>query len=117
MDNEDNKLIAERRAKLARLREAGVAYPNDFRRDALAGQLHTGFGERGATWFDENPQSVRVGGRLMLKRVMGKASFATLQDRLRIADLDPRAQILDARLVEHVGTDLVAPAHVRLGIL
>ena len=81
MDNEDNKLIAERRAKLARLREAGVAYPNDFRRDALAGQLHTGFGERGATWFDENPQSVRVGGRLMLKRVMGKASFATLQDR------------------------------------
>jgi len=81
VDNEDNKLIAERRAKLARLREAGVAYPNDFRRDALAGQLHTGFGERGATWFDENPQSVRVGGRLMLKRVMGKASFATLQDR------------------------------------
>jgi lysyl-tRNA synthetase class 2 len=81
VDNEENKLIAERRTKLARLREAGVAYPNDFRRDALAGQLHTGFGERQATWFEQNPQQVRVGGRLMLKRVMGKASFATLQDR------------------------------------
>ena len=78
---DDNRLVAERRAKLGRLRESGVAYPNDFRRDALAGQLHTGFGERQATWFDENPQSVRVGGRLMLKRVMGKASFATIQDR------------------------------------
>ena len=81
MDNEENKLIAERRAKLARLREAGVAYPNDFRRDALAGQLHTGFGERPAAWFEQNPQQARVGGRLMLKRVMGKASFGTLQDR------------------------------------
>ncbi len=78
---DDNRLVAERRAKLGRLRESGVAFPNDFRRDALAGQLHTGFGERQATWFDENPQSVRVGGRLMLKRVMGKASFATIQDR------------------------------------
>jgi lysyl-tRNA synthetase class 2 len=81
VESEDNKLIAERRAKLARLRAAGVAYPNDFRRDALAGQLHTGFGERPAGWFEENPQPVRVGGRLMLRRLMGKASFATLQDR------------------------------------
>jgi lysyl-tRNA synthetase class 2 len=79
--DDDNKLIAERRAKLAKLREARWAYPNDFRRDALAGQLHTAFGERAAEWFDANPQSVSVGGRLMLKRVMGKASFATIQDR------------------------------------
>ena len=78
---DENRLVAERRTKLGRLREAGVAYPNDFRRDALAGQLHTGFGERPAKWFEENPQTVRVGGRLMLKRVMGKASFATIQDR------------------------------------
>ncbi|HJS21414.1 MAG TPA: lysine--tRNA ligase [Steroidobacteraceae bacterium] len=80
-DNDDNKLISERRAKLARLREGHWNYPNDFRRDALAGQLHTAFGERGAEWFEANPHTVSVGGRLMLKRVMGKASFATLQDR------------------------------------
>jgi lysyl-tRNA synthetase class 2 len=80
-DNDDNKLIAERRAKLARLRENRWSYPNDFRRDALAGQLHTAFGERSADWFEANSQNVSVGGRLMLKRVMGKASFATLQDR------------------------------------
>jgi lysyl-tRNA synthetase class 2 len=80
-ENDDNKLIAERRAKLAKLRESGWRYPNDYRRDALAGQLHTAFGERSAEWFDLNPQKVSVGGRLMLKRLMGKASFATIQDR------------------------------------
>jgi lysyl-tRNA synthetase class 2 len=80
-DNDDNKLIAERRAKLTKLRESRWSYPNDFRRDALAGQLHTAYGERTAEWFEANPHEVSVGGRLMLKRVMGKASFATLQDR------------------------------------
>jgi lysyl-tRNA synthetase class 2 len=87
--SEENKLIAERRAKLAELRHggaagapaAGGAFPNDFRRDALAGQLHSSFGERDAQWLDANPTRVRVGGRLMFKRVMGKASFAKIGDR------------------------------------
>jgi lysyl-tRNA synthetase, class II len=78
---DENKLIAERRAKLAGLRRSGVAYPNDFRRDALAGQLHASFGERSGEWLDANPTRVKVGGRLMLRRDMGKASFAKIGDR------------------------------------
>ncbi len=80
---DENKLIAERRAKLAQLRAAGggPVFPNDFRRDALAGQLHDAYGDRSAESLDAHPQQVTVGGRMMLKRVMGKASFATIQDR------------------------------------
>src|SRR5579864_9053757 len=91
---EENKLIAERRAKLAHLRASiarptgnagggggGSAYPNDYRRDALAGQLHAAFGERSGEWLEANPTHVSVGGRLMFKRVMGKASFGKIADR------------------------------------
>ncbi len=79
--NDENRLIAERRAKLQQLRSRGGAFPNDFRRDALAGELHTAFGQKSAEWLDKNPQPVSVGGRMMLRRVMGKASFAQLLDR------------------------------------
>ena len=79
--DDENKLIAERRAKLAKLRATGVAFPNDFRRDALAGQLHAAFGSRDDEWFAANPTTVRVGGRMMFKRIMGKASFAKIADR------------------------------------
>ena len=83
---DENKLIAERRAKLAALRgpdpaSAGKAYPNDFRRDALAGEILSAFGERDEAWLESNPTRVIVGGRMMFKRVMGKASFAKLADR------------------------------------
>lgn len=78
---DENKLITERRAKLDALRTAGPVFPNDYRRDALAIDVHTGFGERTAEWLDANPSRVRVGGRMMFKRVMGKASFAKLADR------------------------------------
>ncbi len=77
---DENALIAERRAKLARLRTTGVAYPNDFRRDALARDLHTTYGDRSDDWLASNPVRVHVAGRMMFKRVMGKASFAKLQD-------------------------------------
>jgi len=73
---DENKLIAERRAKLAELRAAGQPFPNDFRRNALAGQLHDSFGERPAEWLETNPTHVSVGGRMLVKRVMGKAIFA-----------------------------------------
>ena len=79
--DEENKLIGERRAKLARLRAAGQAFPNDFRRDALAGEIKAAFGEHTAEWLEANPTPVRVGGRMLLKRVMGKASFAQIADR------------------------------------
>jgi lysyl-tRNA synthetase class 2 len=78
---DENKLIAERRAKLAAVRAAGVAFPNDFRRDALAADLLAAYGERDAAWLEANPVRVHVGGRMMFKRVMGKASFAKLADR------------------------------------
>ena len=84
--DDENKLIAERRTKLAALREAAkqagaAAYPNDFRRSALAGQLHDAFGERDSAWLEANPTQVSVGGRMLFKRVMGKASFAKIADR------------------------------------
>src|SRR5262252_2656728 len=78
---DENRLIAERRAKLGELRKAGQAFPNEFRRDALAGQLHASFGERSAEWLEANPTRVKVGGRLLFRRVMGKASFAKIGDR------------------------------------
>jgi lysyl-tRNA synthetase class 2 len=77
---DENSLIAERRAKLARLRGAGVAFPNDFRRDALAADLHATYAEKSDEWLAAHPVRVRVAGRMMFKRVMGKASFAKLQD-------------------------------------
>ncbi len=84
---DENKLIAERRAKLAQIRAAtsgkasGGAFPNDFRRDSLAGQLHDAFGDRSAEWLESNPARVQVGGRMLFKRIMGKASFAKIADR------------------------------------
>jgi lysyl-tRNA synthetase, class II len=78
---DENKLIAERRAKLATWRAQGNAYPNDFRRTTLAHDLHVSFAEKDAAWLEANPTPVQVAGRMMLKRVMGKASFAQLADR------------------------------------
>ena len=78
---EENRLIAERRAKLSALRAQGPAFPNDFRRDALAADLLSTYQERDAAWLEANPVRVRVGGRMMFKRLMGKASFAKLADR------------------------------------
>ncbi|HWJ06092.1 MAG TPA: lysine--tRNA ligase [Steroidobacteraceae bacterium] len=78
---DENHLIAERKAKLERLREQGNAFPNDFRRDASADDLHTAYGAHAAEWFDANPVRVAVAGRMMAKRIMGKASFAKITDR------------------------------------
>ena len=77
---DENQIIAERRAKLAALRAQGQAYPNDFRRDALAADLHARHGETPNEALEPQAIRVTVAGRMMLKRVMGKACFATLQD-------------------------------------
>ncbi|HEB57297.1 MAG TPA: lysine--tRNA ligase [Gammaproteobacteria bacterium] len=79
-DIDENKLIAQRREKLAALRESGVAFPNDFRRNVMAGELHAEYGEKTKEELEELGLRVSIAGRMMLKRVMGKASFATLQD-------------------------------------
>jgi lysyl-tRNA synthetase class 2 len=77
---DDNHLIAERRAKLAQLRERGSVFPNDFRRSALAGELIAAHGETSAESLDAQAVAVSVAGRMRAKRVMGKASFANLED-------------------------------------
>ncbi|MDH5484190.1 MAG: lysine--tRNA ligase [Gammaproteobacteria bacterium] len=77
---DENKLIAQRRDKLNVLREAGNAFPNDFRRDALAAEIHSEYGEQSAEELEASPVRVKVAGRMMAKRIMGKASFTQLQD-------------------------------------
>jgi lysyl-tRNA synthetase class 2 len=77
---EENQIIAERRAKLNELRKNGIAFPNDFERTNLAADLQTAFGEHEKEILEGENIKVAVAGRMMLKRVMGKASFATLQD-------------------------------------
>jgi lysyl-tRNA synthetase class 2 len=78
---DDNKLIAERRQKLETLRERGNAFPNDFRRNALADELHRMYGAHDNETLEEEHVEVCVSGRMMAKRVMGKASFVKLSDR------------------------------------
>ena len=77
---DENQIVAERRAKLAKLREQGQAYPNDFRRKDLASELHHFHGGKDKAELESEKPHAIVAGRMMLKRVMGKASFATLQD-------------------------------------
>jgi lysyl-tRNA synthetase class 2 len=77
---DENRIVAERRAKLAALREHGPAYPNDFLRNALATELHQAHDAKSNEALEAARLEVAVAGRMVLKRVMGKASFATLQD-------------------------------------
>src|SRR4051812_16747714 len=77
---DENKLIAQRREKLQALRARGGAFPNDFRRDALAADLHARYDATGGAALEAEDIHVAVAGRIMAKRVMGKASFAHLLD-------------------------------------
>jgi lysyl-tRNA synthetase class 2 len=77
---DENYLIASRRQKLAQWRACGRAYPNDFRRDTLAAELHGWYGDRDAAALAQETRTFALAGRLMAKRVMGKASFGRLQD-------------------------------------
>jgi lysyl-tRNA synthetase class 2 len=77
---DENQIIAERRAKLKAIREKGVAFPNDFKREHMAADLHAEYGEKTHDELEALQINVAVAGRMMLKRVMGKASFATVQD-------------------------------------
>jgi lysyl-tRNA synthetase class 2 len=77
---EENKLVEERREKLKALRAAGQAYPNDFRKNDFARSLLEAHGDRTKEALEKAGVRATVAGRMMLKRVMGKASFATLQD-------------------------------------
>jgi lysyl-tRNA synthetase, class II len=80
MSEDESKLVEERREKLKALRAKGAAYPNDFRREHHAAGLHRSFGASSKEELEKAAAPAKVAGRMMLKRVMGKASFATLQD-------------------------------------
>jgi len=77
---DENEQIALRRQKLAELRAQGVAFPNDFRRNVVAGELHAEYGEKDGGELETRNVRVKVAGRMMTRRVMGKASFCHLQD-------------------------------------
>lgn len=86
-----NDELAQRRQKLAGLREQGIAFPNDFRRDTLAADLHAQFDDVAKEELVSLGKTVKIAGRMMTRRIMGKASFATLQD------MSGRIQIYAAR--------------------
>jgi len=79
-DLDENRYIAQRREKLAQLRTLGQAYPNHFRRDDFSGDLIEAYESLSREQLAQKAIKVRLAGRMMFKRVMGKASFAQLQD-------------------------------------
>ena len=77
---DENRLIAQRREKLSAIREQGNAFPNDFRRNVMNGELQAEYADWDAEQLKANPRRVAIAGRMMTKRVMGKASFANIRD-------------------------------------
>lgn len=98
---DENTIIAERRAKLGAIREQGVAFPNDFRPENKAADLHARYGELDNEALEAHPVKVSIAGRMMLKRVMGKASFATLQDA--------SGALADGRMQLYITNDVTGP--------
>ncbi|MEZ5535743.1 MAG: lysine--tRNA ligase [Thiolinea sp.] len=80
LQQDDNQLIAQRREKLAALRESGIAFPNQVKREHKAADLQAQYEDKDKDWFEANEVKVSVAGRVMLRRMMGKASFATISD-------------------------------------
>ena len=76
----ENEQIVQRKSKLSELRVKGNAYPNDFRRDTLANALHALYDAEDAEGLREENIEVKIAGRVMTCRVMGKASFVHIQD-------------------------------------
>jgi len=81
-DIDENEQITQRRDKLTALRNdgEGIAFPNDFRRDVMAGELHAKYEDVDGEGLEQEGIRVSVAGRMMTRRVMGKASFANVQD-------------------------------------
>jgi len=79
-DTNENDLIAQRRLQLQELRVSGNAFRNDFKRDSLAADLISQYGEKTKEELEAESVKVAVAGRMMSRRIMGKASFAHIQD-------------------------------------
>lgn len=80
IEQDEQELIKQRRAKLNLLRENGIAFPTDFRRNVIAGEVLAEYGEKSKEELEAEPVRVKVAGRIMTRRVMGKASFCHIQD-------------------------------------
>ncbi|WP_064746707.1 lysine--tRNA ligase [Lysobacter antibioticus] len=106
---DENHLIAERRGKLKALREGGIAFPNDFRRADYVGDLQAQYADA-ETWtqeaLDARGQRVAVAGRILLKRVMGKASFVQIQDESGRIQLFLQANALGETYDQFKGWDV-----------
>ncbi|HEX5421315.1 MAG TPA: lysine--tRNA ligase [Gammaproteobacteria bacterium] len=94
----ENRLVAERRGKLRLLREGGQAFPNDFRRNALAAQVVAAYEAHDTETLEREDVSVSVAGRIMAKRVMGRNSFVKLQDRSGQIQLFVRREVVSEPL-------------------
>jgi lysyl-tRNA synthetase class 2 len=80
---DDNKLVAERRAKLSAMRQSGIAYPNHFKPNAFAGDLQDEYSAADhwdSAQLEKLGRTVRIAGRMLARRIMGKAAFASIQD-------------------------------------
>ena len=79
-EQDENNLFEVRKEKLKKLREQGKDYPNSFRRNELAKELIQEYSDLSKDDLENTSISVKVAGRIMLRRLMGKASFTTIQD-------------------------------------
>lgn len=75
-----NEIMAQRLAKLDVMRDKGQAFPNDFRRDSISDDLHARYDDKSKEELEELAIEVSIAGRMMMRRIMGKASFSTIQD-------------------------------------
>ncbi|MBE0615717.1 MAG: lysine--tRNA ligase [Burkholderiales bacterium] len=114
---DENQIIAERRAKLAELRKLGNAFPNDFVRKDLAADLHGAHGDKSKEELEAKAVNVSIAGRMLFKRVMGKASFASIQDmsgrmQLYISNDQTGAEAHEAFKHWDLGDILAAEGHL-----
>jgi lysyl-tRNA synthetase class 2 len=100
---DENRLIAERRRKLAELREAGQAYPNDFRATTTTAALRQRFEAQSGEALAAVDETFAIAGRMMAKRVMGKIAFVRLQDHSGSIQLVVQRDNLAAGVFEHFG--------------
>jgi lysyl-tRNA synthetase class 2 len=80
IQHDEQEQIKQRRSKLNELRENGIAFPTDFRRNVIAGEVQAEYGGKTKEELEQQPVRVKIAGRMMTRRVMGKASFCHIQD-------------------------------------
>ncbi len=107
MSEQENEIIRQRRARLVELRQKGNAYPNGWKRDALAAELLVRYGDQDKEQLERQAVRVKVAGRMMSRRVMGKAAFAHLQDTSgRIQLYVKRDHLPDGRYADFTHWDI-----------